>query len=241
MNDPLVSVIQTRMSSSRLPGKALLPLGGATVLDQVIRRAEAFSQQVVVCTSVDESDDPIESHCRDTGRLCVRGSLGDVFGRFRTTLAHRGVEHTQWFARITGDCPLISVRLAQQLLDARADNLDYVCVPQTDLPRGISIEVVRRPTFESIDHRLLDAAEKEHVTLHLYEKQGRYSCLWLKPPRGLRHPQLRLTLDYPEDYTLIKTLFDWEPNLSAETAITHLLENPELIAINADCVQKRAR
>jgi spore coat polysaccharide biosynthesis protein SpsF len=239
--NPIVSLIQTRMSSTRLPGKALLPLGGATVLDQVVRRAETWSKQVVVCTSVDETDDPIESHCRETGMLCVRGSLGDVFDRFRATLAHPRVENTEWFARITGDCPLISMELAQQLLDSRAENLDYVCVPQTDLPRGISIEVVRRSTFESIDHSTLDTAEKEHVTLHLYEKKGRYSCLWLDPPEAVKHPELRLTLDFAEDYTLIKALFDWDPDLSAETAIAHLSSNPELVAINADCVQKGAR
>jgi len=229
------------MSSSRLPGKALLPLGGATVLDQVVRRAAAFSKQVVVCTSVDKTDDPIESHCREIGVHCVRGPLEDVFDRFRTTLAHPRVENTEWFARITGDCPLISVELAQRLLDARDKNLDYVCVPQTILPRGISIEVVRRPTFENIDHSRLDSAEKEHVTLHLYEKKGRYNCLWLDPPEAIRHPELRLTLDYAEDYALIKALFDRDPDLSAETAIAHLLSNPELIAINANCAQKGAR
>ena len=50
---PIASLIQARLSSSRLPGKSLLPLGGRTVLDHVIDRAAAFSAQVVVCTSTD--------------------------------------------------------------------------------------------------------------------------------------------------------------------------------------------
>ena len=60
--EPIVSLIQARMSSSRLPGKVLLPLGDGVVLDQVIRRANGFSSDVIVCTSIDPSDDAIAEH-----------------------------------------------------------------------------------------------------------------------------------------------------------------------------------
>ena len=60
MNE-VVSIIQARMSSKRLPGKVLLPLGNSTILNEVINRAKAFSKQVIVCTSKDNSDDEIEN------------------------------------------------------------------------------------------------------------------------------------------------------------------------------------
>ena len=44
----VVSIIQARMSSKRLPGKVLLPLGNSTILNEVINRAKAFSKQVIV-------------------------------------------------------------------------------------------------------------------------------------------------------------------------------------------------
>ena len=69
----MITIIQARMSSSRLPGKVLLPMGDGLVLDQVIKRAAPFSDQVVVCTSTDPSDQPIEEFCEQRGVVCVRG------------------------------------------------------------------------------------------------------------------------------------------------------------------------
>ena len=56
-----VVIVQARMTSSRLPGKVLLDLGGRPVLAEVIRRARAMKEQdeIVVATTRLASDDPI--------------------------------------------------------------------------------------------------------------------------------------------------------------------------------------
>ena len=59
-SNEIISIIQARMSSSRLPGKVLFPLGNSTILYEVFKRASLFSKQVVVCTSTDASDDELE-------------------------------------------------------------------------------------------------------------------------------------------------------------------------------------
>lgn len=241
MNAPLLTLIQARMSSSRLPGKVLMPLGDGTVLDQVLRRSAAFSSQVVVCTSVDSSDDPIEAHCQRLGVLCVRGPLDDLFARFRLALERPDVVRTPWFARVTADCPLLSVDLALRLLAHATDDLDYLCVPKDSLPRGLTPELVNRATFDAIDHDSLDAPEKEHVTLRLYEKPGRYRCRLIEPQEALRFPEFRLTLDYEDDYRLLFALFEKTPQLTAEAAIARLRSDPALAAINATCEQKAVR
>ncbi len=238
---PIVSLIQARMSSSRLPGKVLMPLGGTTVLDQVVARAALFSKQVVVCTSVDPSDDPIEAHCAQRGVICIRGALNDVFSRFRKALSDPRVEPSQWFARITADCPLLSPTLAHLALEKRSEQLDYIGINAARLPRGLALELVRRSVFEALDHSSLDEPEREHVTLHLYETPGRYRCAMLEPPEAFLYPEMRLTLDYQEDYTLLERLFAQNPRVNASEAIAHMLADPALQALNADCVQKAAR
>jgi spore coat polysaccharide biosynthesis protein SpsF (cytidylyltransferase family) len=238
---PIASLIQARLSSSRLPGKSLLPLGGRTVLDHVIERAAAFSEQVVVCTSTDPSDDRIARHCEARGVLCVRGSLDDVFARFRLALADPRVLRTSWFARVTADCPLLSVPLARASLAARAPDLDYVALDHATLPRGLAIELVRRSAFEAIDAATLDGPEREHVTPRLYEQPGRYRCRRLRAPAGLGWPDLRLTLDYPEDYALLERLFEEGDDLTAERAVRRLIGDPELRALNAGCEQRCVR
>jgi spore coat polysaccharide biosynthesis protein SpsF len=237
----IVSLIQARVSSSRLPGKILMKLGNSTVLDHVIHRAQEFSSQVVVCTSVDPSDDPIEAHCARQKVLCIRGSLEDVFSRFRLALLDPRVEATAWFARITGDCPLLSIPLAKALIACISEHVDYVSVDHDTLPRGLAIELIRRSVFESIPPGSLDEPEREHVTLCLYEQPGRYRCHRAATPQALAHPDLRLTLDYREDYELLQRLFRDDETVTAEQALERLLSEPRLRSINAGRLQKDPR
>jgi len=238
----LVSLVQARMSSSRLPGKVLLPLGDGTVLDQVLRRAAAFSGQVAVCTSGEPDDDAIEAHCQKVGALCLRGSRDDVFARFRAALRDPRVQESGFFARITADCPLLSVPLARRLVEEAAAHpeLDYLCFRLERLPRGLPVELVRRAAFLALDPAALDGPQREHVTLALYEQPARHRCRCLDPPDALRHPELRLTLDYPEDYTLMRLLFE-DPDVTAESAVARMLRDPALPWLNARCAQRPAR
>lgn len=238
---PIASLIQARLTSSRLPGKTLLPLGRKTVLDQVIDRAAVFSAQVVVCTSTEASDDCIARHCAARNVICVRGPLDDVFARFRLALADRRVLRTEWFARVTADCPLLSVSLARESLAARASDLDYVSVDPATLPRGLAIELVRRSAFEAIDAASLDGPEREHVTPRFYERPDRYRCRALSAPPALQRPDLRLTLDYPEDYALLQRLFEEGDALTAERAVLRLAGDAYLRTINAGCEQRSVR
>jgi spore coat polysaccharide biosynthesis protein SpsF len=237
----MITIIQARMSSSRLPGKVLLPMGDGLVLDQVIKRAAPFSDQVVVCTSTDPSDQPIEEFCEQRGVVCVRGPLDDVFERYQMALADPRVCSSDWFARVTGDCPLLSTDLARHLIENIGASDDYVCVHHDGLPRGLTAEFINSETFLQIDQGLLDGPDREHVTLHLYEHRERYECCFIEPPLQLRHPGLRLTLDYEEDYMLLQRLFDGAPDITAEQAIARLNSEPELRRQNAHCVQKAAR
>src|SRR5690242_13905088 len=78
-------VIQARTGSRRLPGKVLLPLAGAPLLQRMIERVLAARPrrpfQVVVATTVDASDDPIASLCGEIGVRCVRGHPTDLLDR----------------------------------------------------------------------------------------------------------------------------------------------------------------
>lgn len=233
----IISLVQARMSSSRLPGKVLMPLGSVPVLEHVIRACEQFSQQVVICTSNDPSDDPIESFCQERQTLCIRGDLSNVFMRFRQALADPRVSQTDFFARVTADSPMLSVTLARQLIKQLDGTVDYARTTPHSVPIGCALELVRRASFEGIDPSTLDLPEQEHVTLRLYEEKGRYNCIQVEPPEHLAAPQFRLTLDYAEDYQLLQHV----AGMSTEEAISVLQRKPEWAAINAHCNQMAAR
>ena len=237
----IVSLIQARMSSSRLPGKVLLPLGDATVLEQVVRRARRFSDQVVVCTSIHEEDNAVETFCQTLGVVCVRGPLDDVFSRFRQALLHPDVNPSEYFVRITADSPLLSVELGHVLSAELVDGIDYLRTDYRTIPLGTGMEFVRTEAFLAIDPTSLDAAEKEHVTLTFYEKEGRYTVKEIPGPSALAHPAFRLTLDYQEDYDLLVRIFGEFEDPTTRDVIELLEARPDWAAMNATCGQRPAR
>jgi spore coat polysaccharide biosynthesis protein SpsF (cytidylyltransferase family) len=218
-----------------------MPLGRATVLDHVVERAKQFSSQVVVCTSIGDDDDPIEEHCKSLGIVCIRGSLDDVFSRFRGALMDDRVQTSEFFARITADSPLLSVELAESMVSALSSSVDYVRADYSAIPVGTGVEFVRTKAFLSLDPDALDAPEREHVTLALYEKPGRFRVVEVKAPEPLARPEYRLTLDYAEDYELMKRIFDANNTPTTRDVIALLDDQPDWADLNAHCGQRLAR
>ncbi len=101
-----LAVIQARMSSSRLPGKVLLDIAGQPMLVRVIERTRQARtlDGIVVATTVDPTDDPVERMCAEQGYPCYRGSQQDVLDRYYQAARAFGAEV---IVRITGDCPIM--------------------------------------------------------------------------------------------------------------------------------------
>src|SRR4051794_8965599 len=101
-----VAIIQARMSSSRLPGKVLMPISGRpSILFTCARVARARNiDAICVATSVDPSDDALAACVEEAGIAVYRGSLDDVLDRFAGAARVHGAEIV---VRLTGDCPLI--------------------------------------------------------------------------------------------------------------------------------------
>ena len=80
----IVAIVQARMGSTRLPGKALKDIHGRTMLARVVRRAlrSALIDKLVVATTEKKADDVIVSECDSLGISCFRGSEDDVLDRY---------------------------------------------------------------------------------------------------------------------------------------------------------------
>tara|TARA_B100000886_G_scaffold303860_1_gene234728 strand:- start:3684 stop:4418 length:735 start_codon:yes stop_codon:yes gene_type:complete len=236
----IVSIIQARMSSTRLPGKVLLPLGNATVLDEVIKKARLFSKKVVVCTSTDKSDNELENYCGQKNIVCVRGDLDNVFSRYQKAFDIGELENFKWFARVTADNPLISVNLAKDLINRIKPDLDYIAFCKK-IPNGSGIELINTKTFLNINSEILEDAEKEHVTPIFYEKLNEFNSLIVEPNDFYRVSELRVTLDYKEDYQLLKKLFNLNSSISLEEVIELFKKDSSLFKFNKNCRQKKIR
>lgn len=227
-----LGIVQARLGSSRLPGKVLSMLGGRSVLERVLSCARSYCDDVVVATSSDPADAAVVAECERLRTRWVRGPLHDVFSRYRLALEQPEAQGFEWFFRITADCPLQSRALGQALLTQRHASIDYLYFADDELPRGVAPELVRRGAFDRVDETTLSAEEREHVTLAFYRTGSRFCAKRLPVPPEWSHPELRLTLDFPEDKALLDELFTSEPDLTAEQAVRRLLAAPELRVLN---------
>lgn len=181
------------MSSSRFPGKVLAPLGGRPVIDHVLDRVTSVLG-AVVATSDDRSDDPLAEHVGRRGIPVFRGSLLDVFERFRRCLA---AFPCAWFVRVCADSPRIDPDLLRRATACADRDLDLVTnvFPRT-FPRGCSVEMVRAETFSRLVPATAD--QREHVTKIFYDHPDRYRILNFESDDATQ-ASVNLCVDTPED------------------------------------------
>ena len=231
----ILAVLQARVSSSRLPGKVLMPiLGVAMILRQIERlRRSRRIEHLVLATSTDANDDPLVEVATKAGLEVSRGSLDDVLDRFvQAALPHR----PDWVVRLTGDCPLADPDVIDHVIAATlAADVDYGSnTLRPTYPDGLDVEVIRYDVLRTLAGEPRSKAEREHVTLSIYRQPERFRLLNVTQERDLS--ALRWTVDERQDFALVERIYRelYPANPAFATAdILALLERvPELASLN---------
>ena len=205
----LIAIIQSRMASSRYPGKVLAPFLGKPVLAHIVKRIKAskINPKIILATSEDCTDDPLATYAKFLNIEVVRGSQDDVFRRFILTLNNFKSEA---FFRVCGDSPL----LLPFLFDKAANIFNkYECDLVTNIfprtfPIGMSIELIKTQTFVEIDKKIKNKNDREHITQFFYRKEKEFKIHNIKCIKP-SDQNLKLALDFPDD---LKKLEEWEQN-----------------------------
>ena len=137
-----VCIIQCRMTSSRLPQKAMLDLCGQPMFMRVVERCRMVPgiDKIVLATSTDSEDDLLEYVCRKNEVECFRGSLQDVRSRFLSIIKDC---QAKYVVRVTADNPLTEPSFIQILLQKiKSDsNVQYAMMDKNLIPKGTGSEV----------------------------------------------------------------------------------------------------
>ncbi len=203
------AIIQARMSSARLPGKVLKPLGDRPALEQLIRRVSAVIDpaSIVVATSTAPEDDAIEVLAKKLKVQVFRGSLEGVLERYYQAAQKYSIDPV---IRITGDCPLIETAYLQDLIQLYRDSdAQYVTAKDPALfPRGTTAEIFSFAALESAWREGSTPEDRgEFVTWYVRKRPERFKTLALQPRSEWHDPDFRLALDEERDYALLKELF----------------------------------
>ena len=236
----ILAILQARLSSSRLPGKVLLPILGMPMIGRQIERIRRSRRvdALTIATSVESSDDPLAAYGVSIGVPVFRGSLEDVLDRFHRAAAPWKPSHV---VRLTGDCPLADAGVIDITIDrAVAGGFDYVAnsMPPT-WPDGLDVEVVRFPVLETAWCEARLRSEREHVTPFVYNHPERFSLGTLASPRDLS--TWRLTVDYRADFDLVTRVYEAlhpdKPDFAFDDVVAFLDRRPDLLAANRDIVR----
>jgi spore coat polysaccharide biosynthesis protein SpsF len=165
-------IILCRHDSSRLPGKILREIRGKPILQYIYERVQksTLPESIVVATSIEASDDPIDKYCQEHNIQVFRGSKNNVAQRFLDCAAKYDFGYC---VRINGDNLFVDPDLLSKMIAmTETSRYDFISnVKGRTFPRGMSIEIVRRAFFE-LAVRDFDKLEYfEHVTLFFYEHE----------------------------------------------------------------------
>lgn len=235
----VVAVVQARMGSTRLPGKALRPLAGRAALHWVLRAAGAAGElaEVVVATTNEPADDAIAAACSDVGVRVVRGSRDDVLDRF---LLAADVTGADGVVRLTADCPLLDPAVLDTVVRTWRSNpeVDYVSsVLFRTLPRGLDVEIVSRAALERAG-RVARDHHRVHVTSYVYTHPDEFRVLgvvFAGQPSGLR-----VTLDTDDDAAVLDRLTGalGDRLIGWRETVAWLDARPDVVRLNAHVEQK---
>jgi spore coat polysaccharide biosynthesis protein SpsF len=266
MKPRVISIIQGRMSSSRLPGKILADIAGQPMLQRVFIRTSraATVTETIFATTIDASDDPVAEYCELSGIPFRRGSQFDVLDRYYQAAKDAKADVV---VRITADCPAIDPALIDDVVrtltsgQSSVDSyqFDFACnrLPppfQRTYPIGLDVEVC---TFVALERTWKEAKEpqdREHVMPYFYEgvrliTENR-SLQTGTSPRGFRVALLhhttdfgdyRWTVDTPEDLEFIRQVyshFNGRDDFTWKDVLDLVHNEPKLMEINADVKHK---
>lgn len=232
----ILAILQARTSSSRLPGKVMMPLAGMPMLARQIERIARARKvdELIVATSDRIDDDCVAELALTAGAGVFRGSLDDVLDRFFRAALTRRPSHV---VRLTGDCPLADWDVIDAAVEFMIEGgYDYASnTLEPTWPDGLDVEVITFTALEAAWREAVDPLEREHVMPFVTRRPDRFKLGSLRNQIDLS--EMRWTVDEPADYAFAGAVYDalyvLNPAFTTADVLALLRRQPELGRVNA--------
>jgi spore coat polysaccharide biosynthesis protein SpsF len=233
---PLLTIVQARMTSTRLPGKVLMDICGKPALERQIERIRLarHTSQIVIATTVNQSDDPIVQLAQRLAVPVFRGDEMDVLSRFSGAAAAFDAHS---IIRLTADCPMLDPEVLDGIITMYlSGDADYVSNGNVrTFPDGLDAEVFTRQALEDAARHARHPFLREHVTpyirgTHPQIGAGKFAIEQYVFTADFSH--VRWTLDTSEDLERIRRLVSHLPErYSWLEALSVATRHPELLGV----------
>jgi len=201
----IAAIVQARMDSVRLPGKAMCEMAGKPVLQYLLESLQncCCLDGIIVATSVKSSDKPIVDLCDRLNVKYYRGDVSNVASRFAEILDKYGFEA---FVRASADSPLLDCGLVKKAVTIfKEGKFEIVTnVLKRTYPSGQSVEVMSAKTFKDGYKLIKDPDDLEHVTKYFYRNSGRFKIFNIESSEDFS--AIDLSLDVKEDFDVMSSI-----------------------------------
>lgn len=228
-----------RLKSTRLPQKLMLEIEGRPVISHMIDRLRLCRtvDEIVLCTSTNPQDDPLEILAKKEKISVFRGHEDDVIQRLYDASTAFNLDY---IVHITADCPFVDPVYVDKVVEAYKEN-NADLIRTLDLPHGAFCYGIKPNALKKVIE-IKDKTDTE-VWGRYFTDTGLFDVfdLPITNPRHCKN-ELRMTLDYPEDYEFFKRVFAALHNpgrvFSLDEILDYLELNPEVVAVNEHAEEK---
>lgn len=230
--------VQARTGSVRFPNKLLKKVNGKSIFEILLKRLSRSKEinKIIVVAPKSDRKSELKNIVRKNKQKIFYGSENDLLDRYYKAAKYYNASTV---VRITGDCPLVDPKIVDEVIQKfKKKKVDFACnnevMPYAD---GLDVEVSTFSALEDAWKKAKKISDREDVMPYVsravknkkYILKSKIDC-----------SNIRLTLDYQEDFEVILKIFDYfKPNIyfSFLEIYKFYKKNPEVFRINNNFVR----
>jgi len=196
-------VLQARLDSSRLNGKALLPLGDRPIVFRVMEALAFLPYEKKILACPEDSVSAFAPLAEEAGFILVPGPKEDVLARYCLAIRKSGADRV---VRAVADSPFVFIDAARAI-DGEAVALGADYSGYSGIPIGAGVESVASEALLRAEMEARAPDEREHVCPYLYKHPEIFRLHRPLAPRRWQGQEYRITVDTREDYERAVSLY----------------------------------
>lgn len=209
----VVAIIQARMTSTRLPGKVMMDIGGQPLLQLMLSRVQKSKHidKIVVAVPDEPESQPMIDLCQSMGIAVSKGDELDVLSRFAVAAKENGADVV---VRLCSDCPLIDPVLIDELIVAfKNQDCDYMNnIEKRSYPDGLDAEIFTIEALREANEKATHPKHREHVTTYIdgrikdVVEKGEFRCDFINNNKN--YGSLMWSVNEQKDLDHVRFLYD---------------------------------
>lgn len=225
------------MHSQRLLGKVMLNLLDKPLMWHIYNRLKSCKHldDVVISTGEYSTNKEIIDYAKVAKIPYYSGSEKDLIDRlYQTAIKFQASA----IVRVTADCPLVDPIIVDKLVQTYVKNQEYDIVTNCKIrtfPHGLDVELYSFNSLEKMWKEIKQPEIREWFPFFVEKNSSLFKVFNIQNDQNLSH--MRWTVDYPEDYELIKiiyqSLFKQNEVFTTKDVLALLEKNPKLSEINS--------